>query len=77
MTGDLVDKIEHSAATYAGEDIQWFDSFATGTPKFSGGEHAWNLVSKDDQAIATGLYIYTVKDHSTGNIQRGKFLVIK
>ena len=77
MTGDLVDRIEHSAATYAGEDIQWFESFATGTPKFSGGEHAWNLVSKDDQAIATGLYIYTVKDHSNGNIQRGKFLVIK
>ncbi|MCH7495988.1 MAG: hypothetical protein IH825_07870, partial [Candidatus Marinimicrobia bacterium] len=77
MTGDLVDKIEHNAATYTGDDIQWFDSFATGTPKFSGGEHAWNLVSKDDQAIATGLYIYTVKDHSNGNVQRGKFLVIK
>ena len=77
MTGDLVDKIEHNAATYTGDDIQWFDSFSTGTPKFSGGEHAWNLVSKDDQAIATGLYIYTVKDHSNGNVQRGKFLVIK
>ena len=77
MTGDLVDKIEHNAATYTGDDIQWFDSFSTGTPKFSGGEHAWNLVSKDDQAIATGLYIYTVKDHSNGNVQRGKFLIIK
>ena len=77
MTGDLVDKIEHNAETYRGDDIQWFDSFATGTPKFAGGEHAWNLVSKDDQAIATGLYIFTVKDHSNGNVQQGKFLVIK
>ena len=77
MTGDLVDTIQHNAATYTGSDIQWFDSFSTGIPKFSGGEHAWNLVSKDDQAIATGLYLYTVEDHSTGNVQRGKFLVIK
>ncbi|MCH7496054.1 MAG: hypothetical protein IH825_08210, partial [Candidatus Marinimicrobia bacterium] len=77
MTGDLIDTFEHHSTSYTGDDIEWFETFTTGTPVFSGGEHAWNLVSKDDQAIATGLYIYVVKDRSNGNIQRGKFLVIK
>ena len=43
----------------------------------SGGEHAWDLVTDSDQAIATGLYLFTVKNKKNGNIKRGKFLVIK
>ena len=43
----------------------------------SGGEHAWDLLSDHQQAIATGLYLYTVEDKSTGNIKIGKFLIIK
>ena len=35
------------------------------------------LITSADQAIATGLYLFTVKDLATGNIKRGKFLVIK
>jgi hypothetical protein len=35
------------------------------------------LVTADDQAIATGLYLYTVEDLATGEIQKGKFAVIK
>jgi hypothetical protein len=47
------------------------------TPQFSGGEHAWDLITKADQAIATGLYLFSVKDGDTGEIRVGKFLVIK
>jgi len=43
----------------------------------AGGEHAWDLITESDQAIASGLYLYTVKNSNTGNIKRGKFLVIK
>jgi hypothetical protein len=43
----------------------------------SGGEHAWDLVSGSDQAIATGLYLFTVKDLANGEIKKGKFLIIK
>lgn len=39
----------------------------------SGGEHAWDLITKDDQAIATGLYIFTVKNNKTGFIKREIF----
>ena len=44
---------------------------------FSGGEHAWNLVSQHNQAIATGLYLFTVEDHATKKVEVGKFAVIK
>ena len=77
MTGDLIDSFQHNATTYSGSDIDWFETFTDGGAIFSGGEHAWNLVSKNDQAIATGLYIYVVKNRANGEIQRGKFLVIK
>ena len=39
--------------------------------------HAWDFITRFDQAIATGLYLYSVKDSDTGEIQTGKFLVIK
>ena len=41
------------------------------------GEATWNLITDKDQEIATGLYIFVVKDLDTGKIQRGRFLVIK
>jgi hypothetical protein len=79
LAGDIVATIDHDAATYTGSDIQWFQKFETiqQTPEFSGGEHAWDLISKSDQAIATGLYLFSVKDNSNGDIRVGKFLVIK
>jgi hypothetical protein len=77
LGGDLVDKFEHHGASYAGEGIQWNEKFARGERVFAGGEHAWDLVTRDDQALASGLYYYTVEDFDSGKIQRGKFLVIK
>jgi len=43
----------------------------------AGGEYAWDLITDNDQAIATGLYLFTVENKRTGDIKRGKFLVIK
>ncbi len=77
ITGDLVDAFTHDAETYTGSEIQWFQTFSDGTQRFAGGEHAWDLISAKDQAIATGLYLFTVKDLSSGETQRGKFLVVK
>lgn len=77
LAGDLVDNFTHQAESYAGNDIQWFQKFARGETVFAGGEHAWDLVTKDDQAIASGLYLFTVENLESGEIQTGKFLVIK
>jgi hypothetical protein len=76
LAGDLVDKFDHDA-DYNGGDIKWFEKYSLQTTKFAGGEHAWDLVSRNDQAIATGLYLFTVKDNDSGKIYHGKFLIIK
>jgi hypothetical protein len=79
LSGDLVDVVQHDAATYDGTDIQRLEPRAgeTGDRAFSGGEHAWDLITKDDQAIATGLYLFSVEDLDTGATCLGRFLVIK
>jgi hypothetical protein len=77
LAGDLVDVIQHDAATYNGGDIRWFQKYGDPAEQMSGGEHAWDLITKNDQAIASGLYLFVVKDADSGNLQRGKFLVIK
>lgn len=77
LAGDFVDSFQHHADSYRGEDIRWYERFSEGNTVFPGGEHAWDLVSKSDQAMATGLYLFTVKDLDNGQIQRGKFVIIK
>jgi len=41
------------------------------------GYEDWNLTSHVGQAISSGIYLYTVKDLRTGQVQVGKFVVIK
>lgn len=77
LAGDLVDKLEHNAESYSGNDIEWFKTFSDGTQKFAGGEHAWDLITSNEQAIASGLYMFTVKDLNSGEIKKGKFVIVK
>ncbi len=77
VAGDLVDSFDHDAGAYHGQGIRWFEQYSKPDAHFAGGEHAWDLISSSDQAISTGLYLFTVEDLSTGEIQRGRFLVIK
>ncbi|MBL7095905.1 hypothetical protein ISS22_18315 [candidate division KSB1 bacterium] len=78
LAGDLVDEIEHNAETYNGRDVSLLEQNTKNQQTaFSGGEHAWDLISNKDQAIATGLYLFTVKDEKTRRVFSGKFLVIK
>jgi len=37
----------------------------------------WNLTSNVGQTIASGIYLFTAESQSTGNIQVGKFVVVK
>ena len=79
LAGDIVTVIDHDAATYHGEGINWFTQFGDRNSQiqFAGGEHAWDMITRNDQAIATGLYLFTVHDTKTGDTKRGKFLVVK
>jgi len=77
LAGDVIDVFQHDAATYTANDIRWFQKYSDGTQQLAGGEHAWDLITRKDQAVASGLYLYTVKNKDNGNMQRGKFLIIK
>ena len=77
VAGDLVDVIDHEQ-DYNGGDTRWFDTYSdTEETVFSGGEHAWDLLSADNQIIARGLYLFVVIDEETGQKKQGKFVVIK
>lgn len=41
------------------------------------GYEDWNLTSSVGQAVASGLYLFTVEDSKNGNVQVGKFVIIK
>ena len=41
------------------------------------GTEPWDILSEPVRAIATGLYVYVVEDLATGEIQRGKLVIIK
>ena len=43
----------------------------------SGASYAWDMVSRQGQAVATGLYIYSVENLDSGAVSRGKFLIVK
>lgn len=79
LAGDLIDIIDHNDQTYQGEDIQNIKEGKS--PVFSGGEHGWDLLTRKEQALASGLYLFTVENKipnskSNGQIKEGKFLVI-
>ena len=77
LAGDVIKQIQHNASSN-GSDIRWFEIYASdGKQKLTGGEHAWDFVTDYDQAVATGLYLFTVKNSKTGEIKTGKFLIVK
>ena len=43
----------------------------------STGQVAWDMLSEHTRAIAPGLYIYVVENLDTGEIQRGKLVILK
>lgn len=77
LAGDVVKKINHDQQSN-GSDQRWFETYSSaGNQQMSGGEHAWDLITDNDQAIATGLYLFSVKNKRDGSIKVGKFLIVK
>ena len=37
----------------------------------------WNLISRNTQAVVTGIYLFSVEDKDTGENQVGKFVILK
>jgi hypothetical protein len=77
-SGDLIATMNHNADTYKGEGIGWSNNFGNITKTtMSGGEHAWDILSDSKTELTTGVYLFTVKDKKSGEIQSGSFAVIK
>jgi hypothetical protein len=76
LAGERVATLDHDADTYTG-DIRWFRDLSVANRMMPGGEHAWDLLSDANQNLTTGLYLYTVQDVESGNVQRGRFAIIK
>ncbi|MGQ9644328.1 MAG: hypothetical protein ACUVT3_10765, partial [Ignavibacterium sp.] len=77
LAGDVIKRMYHDQNSN-GSDLRWFQTFSKDEKQImAGGEHAWDLITDNDQAIATGLYLFSVKDLSNGNIKTGKFLIVK
>jgi hypothetical protein len=76
LSGEVVAELRHESATNEG-DTRWFGDYSTASRQMAGGEHAWDVLSESKQNLATGLYLYTVKDLNSGTLQRGKFALIK
>ncbi|MFC2114407.1 hypothetical protein ACFLRI_03570 [Bacteroidota bacterium] len=78
LSGDIVRRLDHDAAFYNGEDSQWFSNFSGSEQKvFSGGEHAWDLLSENGQSVTQGLYLFSVKDLNGNRVKTGKFAILK
>lgn len=74
LAGDLVDEIDHNGAYQ--EDIINI-SKATTLGISASGIHAWDLLSKNRQIIASGVYLFSVENKANGDIKVGKFVLIK
>ena len=82
LSGDLVFDTDFDGSTYAGEGARGvYDpnrELDVKAPTLSGSTFAWNMITREEQAAATGLYLYSVED-KTGKRKRavGKFLIVK
>jgi hypothetical protein len=80
LAGDLLFEKKFDGSGYYGDGTRGvYDPAKTlGTPILSGRSFAWNLITRQGQAIATGLYLYSVEDLVKGGKNHvGKFLVVK
>ncbi len=77
VAGDLVKTIQHDQA-YNGSESRWFNTYSDPErTTFSGGEHAWDILSEDNQVLARGLYVFVVIDKESGEKRDGKFVLIR
>ncbi len=80
LAGDQIFETKFDGDTYRGEGSRGiYDPkvpVVPHAPVLSGTTYGWNLITDQGQAVATGLYLFTVEDAS-GNSTVGKFLIVK
>ncbi len=74
LAGDLVDEIDHEGSYMV--DITTV-SQAAEVGLAPDGMHDWDLLSKNNQIIAPGVYLFSVENKANSKIKVGKFVIIK
>lgn len=77
VAGDLIDEIEFDTATYSGQNAPGIGASEFDEPQLSGGMAAWDLLSRNGQPVASGLYVFSVENLDTGENEVGKFLILR
>ena len=74
LAGDLIDQFRHEGA-YEDDIITVSKASRLGITAES--IHSWDLLSENNQIIAPGVYLFSVKNLKTGDVNVGKFVLIK
>jgi hypothetical protein len=77
LSGDLAYSTDFDGATYQGTNARGIYKAGDLVPVMSGATFGWDMITREGQAAATGLYIWVVEDSRTGKRQTGKFLLVK
>jgi hypothetical protein len=79
LSGEMVASFTHEASTYNGSEIDWYKNLGGDEKQriLPGGEHAFDILSTSKQALTQGLYLFSVKNNTTGTERRGQFAVIR
>ena len=78
LAGDLIFTTEFDGSSYDGSNARGIFTPGTGIHSvLSGTTFGWDMITRQGQACATGLYLWAVKDKKTGARQSGKVLIVK
>jgi len=78
LSGDRVFSTQFDGSSYDGSNARGIYTPGTGIGSvMSGATFGWDMITGQGQAIASGLYMWAVKDHDSGARQTGKVLIVK
>lgn len=78
LAGDLIFTTDFNGSTYDGSNARGIFTPGTGIHSvLSGTTYGWDMITRQGQAVATGLYLWAVREKKTGAQQTGKVLIVK
>ena len=78
LAGALIFETDFNGGTYDGRNARGiYQPTSDLRPNLSGTMFGWDLITREGQAAATGLYLWAVEDKHSGKRQTGKVLLVK
>lgn len=78
LSGDLIYEVDFDGATYDGRNARGI--YRPGSDlrsNLSGAMFGWDMITRQGQAVASGLYLWALEDKQSGKRESGKFLIVK